>query len=182
MHPPERLDTSRLVLRRPKLSDAAAMLAFGKDPEVVRFLEWPAHTRIEDAQAATAAALTRWERGEEFTWRITVRPSDEPVGSISCRVRGHMAEIGFVLARERWGSGFATEAASTLMEWLRSQDGIERIWALCDVENPASARVLEKVGMSREGVLRRWAPRPNLPGAPVRDCFAYSWVRDDAAR
>lgn len=175
---PEIIDTTRLVLRRPKVIDAAAVYEYGRDPEVTRYLDWPTHSDIRDAIAATEAALQRWESGAEFTWRIAVKPWDDPIGAIACRVRGHAADIGFVLARKYWGHGYATEAARGILEWASSTEDIYRVWATCDVDNLASARVLEKMGMSREGILRRWLLRPNLGSRIPRDAFVYAWVRE----
>jgi RimJ/RimL family protein N-acetyltransferase len=88
----------------------------------------------------------------------------------------HAAEFGFLLNRRYWGKGFATEAAQAIIEWLFSIPSIWRVWATCDTENLASARVLEKAGLSREGTLRRWIVRPNISSEP-RDAFIYSRVR-----
>ena len=177
-NPPDRLTTRRLVLRRPRLSDAAAKFAYARDPEVTRYMDWVAHTGERDAEAFIQGAAARWESGEEYTWSITVEPEDRAIGSVACRVRGHAVDLGYVLARDYWGRGYATEAARAVLDWAATLEGVCRIWATCDVENAASARVLEKIGMSREGVLRRWAIRPNLAPAVPRDAFVYSWVRE----
>jgi len=79
---PETITTPRLVLRRPKTSDASAVHEYARDPEVTRFVDWPAHSDIGDALAATEAALRRWDSGEEYMWRITVKPDDTPVGAV----------------------------------------------------------------------------------------------------
>lgn len=175
---PEAITTERLLLRRPKLSDAAAVYEYGRDPEVARYVDWPALSRIEEAIAATERALRFWDTGEECTWRIIVKPDDAPIGTVACRVNGHAVDLGFVLARHVWGNGYATEAARAVLEWAASLETVHRVWATCDIENAASARVLEKIGMSREGILRRWAFRPNLPPQPPRDAFVYSWIRE----
>lgn len=175
---PETIATARLLLRRPKLSDASAVYEYCRDPEVTRYMDWPASSQIGDTIAAAEAALRRWDSGDEYGWRITVKPNDTPLGAVGCRVRGHTADLGFWLARPFWGRGYATEAARSVLEWVASLDAIYRIWATCDIENAASARVLERIGMSREGVLRRWAIRPNLPRQPPRDAFVYSWIRE----
>ena len=175
---PETITTPRLVLRRPKTSDASAVHEYARDPEVTRFVDWPAHSDMGDALAATEAALRRWDSGEEYMWRITVKPDDTPVGAVGCRVRGHAAELGFVLARRHWGNGYAAEAARAVLEWVSAMDAVHRVWATCDIDNAASARVLEKIGMSREGLLRRWAVRPNLPSTRPRDALVYSWIRE----
>lgn len=178
MHdPPEQIATARLILRRPKAADATAKYEYARDPEVARYMDWAIPTGLDRILASTANAAVRWESGEEYAWVITAEPDDRAIGNVACRVEGHAADLGYVLAREHWGRGYATEAATAIFRWLVSLDGVFRIWATCDIENVASARVLEKIGMSREGILRRWAIRPNLaPGVP-RDAFMYSWVR-----
>jgi ribosomal-protein-alanine N-acetyltransferase len=175
---PETIVTERLVLRRPKPSDAAAVYEYGRDPEVARYMDWPALSDIQDAVAATERALQRWESGAEYTWRITVKPDDAPIGAVACRVSRHAADLGFVLSRAHWGKGYATEVARAVLDWLRTLESVERVSATCDVQNEASARVLEKIGMSREGVLERWVVRPNLPSREARDAFVYAWVRE----
>jgi RimJ/RimL family protein N-acetyltransferase len=176
--PPETITTARLVLRRPKLSDASAIHAYGRDPEVARLMDWRAHTSLDDAVAHVADAARQWDSGLEYSWVLTVKPEDRAIGSVGCRVRGHAVDLGYVLARDQWGRGYATEAARAVFEWARRLDGIHRVWATCDVDNLASARVLEKLGMSREGRLRRATIRPNLPSRVPRDTLVYAWIRD----
>jgi ribosomal-protein-alanine N-acetyltransferase len=65
-----------------------------------------------------------------------------------------------------------------VVAWLKTLPGIFRIWATCDTENFASVRVLEKVGLSCEGRLRRHTIRPNVSSTP-RDTFVFAWVRDE---
>ena len=84
--------------------------------------------------------------------------------------------FGYHLARPEWGQGYATEAARALVEWALGQRRIFRIWTVCDVGNAASVRVLEKLGMVREGVLKRWSIRPNLSLEP-RDSYCYALTR-----
>jgi RimJ/RimL family protein N-acetyltransferase len=174
---PETITSARLLLRRPAPSDAAAIYEYGRDPEVARYMDWPTHTALADAAAYVGEAARRWESGEEYAWVITVPPDDRAIGGVGCRVRGHAVDVGYVLARAHWRNGYAPEAARAVLEWASMLDDVHRIWATCDVDNAASARVLEKIGMTREGLLRRWAVKPNLPGPP-RDAFVYSWVRD----
>jgi ribosomal-protein-alanine N-acetyltransferase len=171
------MTTTRLVLRRPRLSDAAAIHEYGRDPEVTRFMDWRTHTTVADALAFLEEAARRCQAGLEYCWVITLKPDDRPIGAVGCRVRGHAADVGYVLRRDHWGRGYATEAAGAVFEWAADLEGVHRVWATCDVENTASARVLEKIGMSREGILRRWAIRPNLSPTLPRDTFVYSWVR-----
>ncbi len=95
---------------------------------------------------------------------------------VACRPEGHKAELGYVLARSYWGNGYMTEAVSAVVDWLLSVPEVHRVWAVCDTANLASARVMEKVGMTREGILKRWTVHPNVSSEP-RDCFVYARVR-----
>jgi len=69
-----------------------------------------------------------------------------------------------------------SEALTSVVQWALAQPEIYRVWATCDIENLASARVLERIGMEREGVLRRWLVHPNVGNEP-RDCLCYSVVK-----
>jgi [ribosomal protein S5]-alanine N-acetyltransferase len=172
---PERLLTERLVLRRPTMTDVGAVYSYGCDPEVTRYLIFPTHRSPADAERFLGTCSARWDSGEEFCWLITLQ-SDEAIGSIACRVRGHAADIGYALARSHWRRGYATEAGEAVVAWAASLGRVYRVWAVCDIDNVVSARVLEKLGMSREGVLRRWSIHPNVSPEP-RDCYVYAKVR-----
>src|ERR1700752_2137014 len=105
MPPPDTLVTDRLVLRRPTLTDAPAVYEYGRDPEVTRFLVFPTHTSLADAEGFLAACQPRWESGEEYGWLVTLRGRNRAIGSIACRVRGHAVDIGYALGRAHWHHG-----------------------------------------------------------------------------
>src|SRR5262245_46475647 len=142
--PPDTLTTERLVLRRPTMSDAAAVYDYGRDPDVTRYLIFPTHRSIADAEGYLATCAPRWESGEEHCWLITLRDRDQVIGSIACRPRGHAVDIGYALARAHWRRGYATEAGRAVVAWAAGLLEVYRVWAVCDVENTASAHVLEK--------------------------------------
>jgi RimJ/RimL family protein N-acetyltransferase len=175
IRPPDTLTTERLLLRRPRRTDVDAVYEYGRDPEVTRYLIFPTHRSRADAERFLAGCGQRWGSGEEYCWVIALKERDQVVGSIACRIHGHAAEIGYALAGASWGFGYATEAGRAVVGWATGLSGIYRVWAVCDVENVASARVLEKLGMSREGMLRRWIVHPNLSAHP-RDCYVYARV------
>ena len=91
-------------------------------------------------------------------------------------IKGSTVGIGYVIGRAYWGRGFVPEAVRAVVDWVLSQPSIYRVCADCDVENTASIRVMEKVGMQREGVLRRFIIHPNISDEP-RDCFLYAIVK-----
>jgi [ribosomal protein S5]-alanine N-acetyltransferase len=173
---PETFELARLRLRRPKLSDADALFAIGCDPEVARYADWPLSTERGPGLERLRQRAELWESGAEYYWVITLAHDDRAIGAVSTRVARHAADVGYLLDRRHWGNGYATEAARAIVDWALSTPSIERVWATCDTENVASARVLEKAGMKREGTLRRAIVRPNLSNEP-RDAFIYARVR-----
>jgi RimJ/RimL family protein N-acetyltransferase len=172
---PAIIETERLRLRRPRSSDAEAIFEYGCDLEVTRYMDWPTHRSIDAVVEYLGGCVPRWESGVEYYWVITSPPEDRAIGGISCRVSGQAAEFGYVLNRSCWNRGYASEAAHAVVDFVLSQPEIHRVWATCDTENLASVRVLEKCGLSREGILRCWAIRPNISQTP-RDAFMYSKI------
>ena len=175
--PPERFETARLILRRPRLCDADDIFDnYAADPEVTRYLTWCPYNDRKEVRPFLESRLARWDSGEEFSWVITLPGEDRVIGMIGCRVHQIAADIGYALSRNHWNRGYATEAVKAVVGWAGSLDNIFRVWAVCDVANKASARVLEKAEMEREGILRRWIIHPNVSAEP-RDCYVYSKVR-----
>jgi RimJ/RimL family protein N-acetyltransferase len=176
VHPPEIIEFARIRLRRPALADAEAIFEYGSDPEVAHYADWPVRTSVDQLVESLRRRSAQWESGAEYYWVITLPPEDRAIGGISCCIVQDSAEIGFLLNRRYWGNGFATDAARAIVEWVLSIPSIRRVWATCDTENLASARVLEKAGLAREGILRSSIVRPNISSQP-RDAFMYSYVR-----
>lgn len=173
MRPPEIIETDRLILRKPRLEDAEAIFAgYAQDLEVTRYVTWAPHTDVAQTRGFMENRLRAWETGEAYEWGITLRGADEVIGMIALRVQVYKADLGYVLARPYWGQGIVAEAAQAIVNWALAQPEIYRVWAVCDVDNPASARVMEKCGMSYEGTLKRWLRRPTKE-EPV-DCLCYA--------
>ncbi len=100
---------------------------------------------------------------------------------IEARLHPPRVELGYVIAREYWRRGIATEASRAVTDWALEQASLWRVWAFVDVDNVASARVLEKIGMTREGILHKWVVHPAL-GSEPRDCFVYAVWRTSPDR
>ena len=177
MKPPETIETERLRLRPAVLGDAEAIFqGYAQDPEVSRYLVFRPHRSSEETRTFLRRCEQVWADGEDAPYAITLRSTGELIGMIEIRVEGHMADMGYVLARPFWGQGLMTEAAQVLVDWALSQPTIYRVWAVCDVENPASARVMEKVGMIYEGILHRFVMHPNVSDQP-RDVLCYAALK-----
>ena len=108
---------------------------------------------------------------------LTSREDDALRGALDLRRDApHRLGFGYVLARPWWGRGLMAEALTEVADWALARPSVFRIGAVCDAENAGSARVMEKAGLAREGLLRRWLVHPNLGDEP-RDCFSYARVR-----
>lgn len=172
---PDALETARLVLRPMQEDDAQAIFdAYGQDPEVTRYLTWRPVERIEQTRSFVQMSL---QSQTSRSYMLTPKTSGEVIGSFDLRRAGHgRLEFGYVLARPHWGKGLMTEVLSRVVDWALSQSSIWRIGAVADVDNVGSMRVMEKVGLQREGVLRRWLIHPNVDEAP-RDCVSFARTR-----
>lgn len=174
INPPKTIETQRLRLRKPRPADAEVIFReYASDPEVTKYVSWKAHRSAAETRAYVQTCLAGWEARKVFHWIIERKDDRHLMGMITARVDDHRWELGYVLSRSNWGSGYMTEAVKGVIDWALKQPGIFRIWAVCDVDNLASARVMEKAGMQREGRLRRWSVHPNISPQP-RDSYCFS--------
>lgn len=180
---PRTIDTPQLHLRPPEPTDAAAIFAYASDPAATRYMIWPTAADIDDTHDFLDDVAAGWAEGDDFCYAVTDAVTGALHGAASCQFDQHGAEIGYIVAPVFWGRGFATEAASALIEAAWGNGDLYRVWATCHVDNNASARVLEKLGMRFEGRLARWAPCPNLPGSAKgsanapQDALCYALTR-----
>lgn len=176
VRPQRTWETPRLLARPPAVADAQVMFdEYASDPHVARYLTWRTHDSVADTADFLRRCERVWSDGSGYPWSLWRKEDGAFVGLLEIRVTGSAVNLGYALARRWWRQGFMTEALTPIVQWALAQPAIYRVWATCDVENIASARVLERVGMTREGVLRRWLVCPNISDTP-RDCFCYSIV------
>jgi RimJ/RimL family protein N-acetyltransferase len=143
------LRTARLALRTWTPSDAEAAFAVYGDPLVMLHTRAPPWPDVAAARARLAAlALAIEERGFGH-WAVVEEEGGALVGSAGFRPgfdAGEL-EVGFTIARSRWGRGYATEIAAATLRLGFERFGAPRVWALAAPGNGASRRVLEKIGM-----------------------------------
>ena len=177
MKGPERIETARLVLRRPRLADAEAIFRrYSSDPDVTRYLGWPRHTDVEHTRAFIQFSDSHWEQWPAGPYLIERREDGTLLGSggliFDTPTR---AGTGYVLARDAWGHGYATEALAAVVDVARDA-GVIRLYAYCHPDHRASAHVLEKCGFEREGIQRRFVEFPNLTPGRLADASCYSRI------
>ena len=172
--------THRAVLRPFWPEDAPAMFRnWAGDPAVTEYLTWAPHT----APAATAELLKQWETktAEDpsfYQWAIELKSIGEPIGSISAMhidEATESCELGWCIGKKWWGQGIMPEVGAAVIAYLFDEVGMNRVAARHDVRNPKSGRVMQKLGMSYEGVLRQ-AGRSN---AGLGDVAVYSILKSE---
>ena len=162
-----------------RAGDAEALHARRNDPDVARYQTWitPWPRSRADEIIAGAAAMDGPQNGEWWMLTIADRQDAEVIGDLVALLTwdGRCAEIGYSLAREHWGKGYAVEGAAALVEWLFETFPLTRAHGMLHPDNPASAQVLERVGMLFEGHTRLsfWVGDDNS------DDHLYGMTRDD---
>lgn len=149
------LETPRLLLRELTQEDANAVFAIRSDYAVTRYNTGLAYERLDQARDLIQAIRTGYLDGVELRWGITLKPNPTVIGMCGFNYwvrHDRRASIGYDLAHTYWGQGLMTEAVRAMVRFGFEDMNLNRIEADADGRNPASARVLEKVGFKREGV------------------------------
>ncbi len=152
------LFTPRLILREYRPTDFAAMRAYESRAETQRYEKVAIPTEDDTRRClADSEAWAQQEPRTRYRLAITVRPTDDARGRISLVLNWPEIrewEIGWTVDPDLWGCGYATEAALAMLAFAFEQAGAHRVVAYCNINNLASARVMEKIGMQRDGHLR----------------------------
>jgi RimJ/RimL family protein N-acetyltransferase len=149
--------TRRLIAREFGPGDFDAVHAYGSDPLVTRFMFFGPRTP-DETRAYLARMIATQDRQPRTTWELALIQAADGrlIGGCDLTLeQPDEADLGFILARDVWGRGYASEIALALVRAGFEQLGVRRIFATCDVANHASARVLEHAGLRREARLER---------------------------
>ena len=153
------LQTERLLLRRFQIEDAEAFYRnVTSDSKVNKFLTWPSHKDVEETRELLNDWVERYENMERYCWAIVWKETEQVIGTIAAptvKNRTETVEVTYCIGSAWWGLGIVTEVLKEVIRYLFEEIQVNRIEAGYDVNNPASGRVLEKVGMQKEGVLRK---------------------------
>lgn len=153
------LETERIVLRKVQQDDLDAIHAFASDSEVTKYTSGLETSQTkQDTQLIIDIVLKRYKENEAARWAIVYKPDNKVIGIcgfVDYSSVFRRAEIGYVLCKNYWGKGIATEAAQVVIDFGFKNLMLNRIEATCDVDNKGSAHVLEKLNMTCEGILRQ---------------------------
>ncbi|MXY20513.1 MAG: GNAT family N-acetyltransferase [Dehalococcoidia bacterium] len=181
MPEPTEIKTERLLLRPFRLKDVDDVYAYAKEPEFSRFLPLPSPYEYIHAETYVAASfLTAWNVQPRFAISFDGRV----IGGINIRIdpASQTAELGYGIASAHWGKGFTVEAAAAVIDWSFKNFDIAKVSARADILNRQSWRVMEKLGMKREGILRsQEPPNPVTPDERV-DMVHYGILREEWER
>jgi len=151
------ITTERLLLREFVESDWPAVLAYQSDPRYLRFYSWEQRME-EEVRGFVQQFIARQQEQPRCKFQLAIVLAEgELIGNCGIRlqkVESRQGELGYELAPSWWGHGYATEAARAMLTFGFQELSLHRIWASCVARNTASARVLERLGMHREGRLR----------------------------
>jgi ribosomal-protein-alanine N-acetyltransferase len=176
---PVELVTPRLVLRNFVMEDVARVAEIANDPRVAdTVLSIAMPYEVSHAEEFWKKQDVWWREGKAFVFAIAkrgVEGSEGIVGFTGLHVRGadDSAELGYWLGHAYWNLGYATEAARAICEWGFATRGLHRIFAHHMANNPASGRVMEKLGMQHEGLLREHVKK----GSEYRDVHVFGVLK-----
>lgn len=174
-----RLETSRLVLRDYRTGDWERVHIYGSDPDFSKYEAWGPNA-VQDTQdfvtamAEQAQSPNRWK----FELAVCLKDGDLLIGGCGLRrddARSDKANLGWAINPEFQGRGYATEAARALVEFGFAALGLSLIYATCDTRNLASARVMEKLGMTRRAHL----VADKMQKGHLRDTYLYELLRPE---
>jgi len=177
MKGPMEIETARLILSAPTVNDAESLFdRYAGDPDVTRYVGWPKHRTIADTREFLAFSAAAWARWPAGPYLIRARSGGWLLGSTGLAFqRSDEAMTGYVLAKDAWGHGYATEALQAMVMLSRSL-GLRRIYALCHPQHRSSWRVLEKCGFSRDKSWSRQVEFPNMVPGVLQDVLCYELI------
>ncbi|MEW4369392.1 GNAT family N-acetyltransferase [Paenibacillus kandeliae] len=147
-----KLKSQRLILRWVELSDAPDLFEVVSDQETTRFL-FPPHDNVQQTERMIANYYMEEPQGK---YAVVLKETGKVIGTFEFRVHAHnrSGEIGFTLGSRYWGHGYMTEAGKLILELAFRELKLERVYAMHDTTNPASGRLMQRLGMTLEGILR----------------------------
>lgn len=150
-------ETERILLRKLDMDDLEEYFNFASDPLVSERTLWDRHKSTEDTRVFLEKVKQSVEEKSAYRWAIIYKPDQKLIGRVGFVYLDEIhscTEIGYALSSRYWGKGLATEALQQVIKYGFCHMKINRIEGKCNVDNRSSARVMKKVGMQQEGILR----------------------------
>jgi RimJ/RimL family protein N-acetyltransferase len=144
------LETPRLILRQFTIADAPLILALNSNPEIVKYVHEPTLKTVEQAEKILQDIILPQYKNNLGRWAIHTKSDMNFIGWCGLKYRPELDEIdlGYRLMQKAWGKGFATEAAQHSLDHGFTKLHLKLITGRAHIENIASIKVLEKIGMN----------------------------------
>lgn len=173
------IETEHLLLREYTAADEADIHEYASDPTVPRYDSWGPNTAAQTHEHILRRLCEQqtWPR-DDVSLAAELQDERKVIGSIRLWIvdaQNRCGEIGYTFNRRYWNNGFATEAARALLSAAFRALNLRRIVATCDTRNTGSWRVMEKIGMRREGRFLR----DKFQKGEWRDSYAYAMLDED---
>ena len=147
------------------------------DKEITKYLIWTPHSNIEESISWINTCIEKYDENKSLILIIENKANNEAIGMIDFRIDNFKAIFGYVLGKQYWNQGIMTEAMKPVIEFVFNKPEIYRIYATHYIENEKSGKVMQKLGMQFEGILRRNTIYPNISSIPLDD-KVYSLVKN----
>ena len=173
------IESKRLILRRFSADDAPYVFNnWTSDEDVCTYMRWSANKNIEETKMIVSNWINAYNRTSFYQWAITLKESDEPIGTIALFVVNEndlCGDVAYCIGKKYWGQGIVTEALKAVLSFAFENVGFNRIETYHSINNPASGKVMQKAGMTFEGLARQ--KYKSISG--FEDCNMYAILKQD---
>ncbi|MFC5602469.1 GNAT family N-acetyltransferase [Sporosarcina koreensis] len=172
------LETNRLLLRRIEKDDAHDIFTYLSDIEVMKHYGTKPFQTVDEAIKAISKYESLFNENRGVRWGITIKEDNKVIGSCAFHnmVSEHFrTDISFVLSKDFWGRGIAQEALKAVIKYGFEYLNINRIEAVIEPSNVPSQKLVERLGFSKEGVLRSY----EYFDGKFDDLYMFSLLKSD---
>ena len=159
------IETKRLILRKLEISDLEQVYNnWCSDPKVTKYVTWDMHKNIEQTKEYINFKLELYKKDYRFDWVVVIKETNEVIGEIDAvkqSLNYNLVELGYCYGSKYWNNGYATEALSAVIKYLKEVALVEKVTACHISTNPASGRVMQKAGMKYDATLKEYVVDKN---------------------
>lgn len=174
-----KIETERLILRAFTINDVDAVFDnWANDDDICKYMRWTKHKSKEETKKIVSKWIDSYREKSHYRWAIVLKKSDEPMGAIGLFVVNEndlCGDVGYYVSKKYWGQGIMTEALKAVLAFAFDTVGFNRIETCHSVNNPASGRVMQKCGMTFEGLARQ----KYKSNCGFEDSNMYSILKED---
>ena len=174
------LETERLILRKFEVSDFSAVHSYARNVDNTVYMIWGPNSE-DHTRAFIGFAINKAEETScsNYQYAATMKETGKLIGAVNLALSNDDAEIGWILHRDYWKQGYGTEVGVEMLRFGFEELNLHRILAHCDAENVGSYRVMEKIGMRREGLFIEGRQAHKQSDKKYSDELSYAILKDE---